>query len=106
MAMTTESRDPINRWSILGLCGFVAIVCLFTLVSAVAGMRGLGVIAIGSAVGGIVSRRIPYGWEGRDPSGHITGGVAVALSVLFGCLGIAMLVRPQLMLILFGWSEP
>ncbi len=103
--MAIETRDPINRWSILGFCCLAAIVCLFTFVDPVAGMRGLGVATIGSALGGIVSRRIPYGWEGREPSGHITGGLAVALSLLLGGLGLAMLVRPRLMLILFGWSE-
>ena len=103
--MTTEAQDPINRWSILGFCCFAAVICLFTLVSPVAGMRGLGIVTIGSALGGIVSRRIPYGWEGREPSGQITGGLAVALSLLFGCLGVAMLTRPKLMLVLFGWGD-
>ncbi len=68
-------------------------------------MRWMGAVMLYGAVMQIVQRRIAYGWEGREPSGYITGFPAVILGVLLGALGVAMLVQPELMLALFGWDR-
>ncbi len=81
------------------------VVVLFSFVSTKAGMQGMGVLMLAGAGAQLATRRIPYGWEGREPSGHITGVPAVILSLLMGSIGIAMLARPELMLVLLGWSD-
>lgn len=92
-----------QRW--VGFCGFAAVAALFTLASSKAGMRGLGVLMLVHAGKYLKEGSIPYGWEGREPSGYITGIGAILLGVLIGLLGVAMLVSPDLMLRLFGWSD-
>lgn len=68
-------------------------------------MRGAGVVMLAVAGRHLVIRRIPYGWEGREPSGYITGVPAIVVGMLMGAVGFAMLAQPELMLVLFGWSE-
>lgn len=68
-------------------------------------MRWMGVVTLFGAVVQIVQRRIAYGWEGREPSGYITGIPAVVLGVLLGALGVVMLVQTDLMLAVFGWDK-
>ena len=52
----------------------------------------------------LAKRSIPYGWEGQEPSGYITGIPAVVLGLLMTAIGITMLVEPDFILVLFGWS--
>lgn len=87
------------------MASFAIGVALFLLVGSRAGMRWMGVVTLAGAVVQIVQRRIAYGWEGREPSGYITGIPAVVLGVLLGALGAAMLVRTDFMLAVFGWDK-
>ncbi|BBL70080.1 hypothetical protein MoryE10_06860 [Methylogaea oryzae] len=68
-------------------------------------MRGAGLLMLVGAGVQLATRRIPYGWEGLDPAGYITGVPAVVLSLLMGLAGAAMLAQPELMLVLFGWDN-
>ena len=102
------SPPPLRKqfpWWAVGFVGLLVIVALFTFVSSKAGMRGLGVVTLSQATVHLISRRIPYGWEGRQPSGYITGTAAVIVAALLALLGLAMLAKPELMLVLFGWAE-
>jgi len=65
----------------------------------------MGILILAGAGVQLMTRLIPYGVRGREPSGYITGIPAVFLSLLMGLLGVAMLVVPDFMLILFGWSD-
>jgi hypothetical protein len=103
--MKLPPSERLSRWRIAGFAAFAVVVALFVFVNSKAGMQGMGVLTLAGAGVQLATRRIPYGWEGREPSGHITGVPAVVLSLLMGILGIAMLARPQLMLALFGWSD-
>jgi hypothetical protein len=83
---------------VAGTSSLAVAVALFIFVSSRAGMRWLGIVML---VGGIVQtiqRRIAYGWEGRPPSGYITGVPAVIVGVLWCALGVAMLAQPDFIL--------
>lgn len=105
MTVNLPPSERLTSWRLVGFAGFAAVVALFLLVSSKAGIRGVGALLLVGAAVQLATRRIPYGWEGREPSGHITGFPAVLLSLLMGAAGIAMLVRPDLMLMLFGWGD-
>jgi uncharacterized membrane protein YfcA len=103
--MQIPPPEKSSAWRIAGMASFAIGVALFLLVSSRAGMRWMGVVTLVGAVVQIVQRRIAYGWEGREPSGYITGIPAVVLGVLLGALGVAMLVQTDLMLAVFGWDK-
>lgn len=100
--MKSPIRESLSLWSI---AAFVGIVGLFLFVGEKAGIQGMGLVALVAGFIQIAKRRIPYGWEGREPSGYITGMPAVALGVLMCILALAMLARPELMLVLFGENK-
>lgn len=92
-------------WHWVSVAGCISVIALFEIVSLKAGMRGLGILTvIGSGVL-MARRRIPYGWEGKAPSGHITGFSAWMVCLLLGALGVAMVTQPGMMLVLFGWAK-
>jgi hypothetical protein len=105
MTMKLPPPERLSLWRIASFVAFAVVVGLFVLVSSKAGMRGMGLLTLAASGVQLATRRIPYGWEGREPTGHITGVPAVVLSLLLGGLGMAMLVRPELMLVLLGWGD-
>ena len=105
MTMKVPHPRQSSRWRMPSFAAFAVVVALFLLVGSKAGMRGLGFVMLGHAGVQLALRRIPYGWEGREPSGHITGVPAVVLSLVMGSVGVAMLLHPELMLALLGWSD-
>jgi hypothetical protein len=105
MPVQSPPPDTQSHWRSAGLVTLVMVVALFSFVSFQAGMRGLGASMIIAAGVQITVRRIPYGWKGKEPSGYITGSSAVLICLLLGAIGMAMIVRPEFMLTLFGWTE-
>jgi hypothetical protein len=105
MAMNIPRPEQLSLWRVASFVAFAVVVALFLLVSSKAGMRGAGVVMLVVSEIHLVTRRIPYGWEGREPSGYITGVPAVMVGMLTGAVGAAMLAYPELMLALFGWSN-
>jgi hypothetical protein len=90
----------------LGLLSLFAVVVVWQLVSDRAGMRTLGVTIIGGAVLSQLSGKgVPYGWEGREPSGYITGWGAVAFNCAMGGLGLSAVVWPDAALGILGWGQ-
>lgn len=104
MPVQSPLPDERSHWRSVRLMAFVIVVALFSLVSLQAGMRGLGVSMMIAAAVQITARRIPYGWEGKEPSGYITGFPAVLISLLMGGFGMMMIMLPDFMLTLFGWA--
>lgn len=104
MPVKAPLPDEQSHWRIAGLVVFLVVVALFSLVSLRAGMRGVGVSMMIASGVQITVRRIPYGWEGKRPSGYITGVPAVLICLLMGAIGVMMIVRPDFMLTLFGWA--
>ncbi|WP_332852238.1 hypothetical protein [Duganella sp. S19_KUP01_CR8] len=105
--MTVKSPFPekYSRWRTVSFAAFAVMVALFLFVSSKAGIRALGVMMLIGAGVQIAARRIPYGLEGKEPSGYITGFPALLVSLLIGTIGIAMIVQPELMLALFEWAD-
>lgn len=95
-----STASHLARWA-----GFLTVVALFLLVSSRAGMRGLGLVTLAWASVLAVKRRIPYGLEGQEPAGYITGFPALLLSLVFAVLGGAMIAMPDFMLAMFGWDD-
>ncbi|MBK1679659.1 hypothetical protein CKO20_04630 [Rhodocyclus tenuis] len=105
MAIQTPPPEKSSAWRIVGWVSFAVAVALFMFANSLSGMRWLGVVTLVGAAIQIIQQRITYGWEGREPSGYITGIPAVLLGLVLGALGLAMLARPELMLALFGWHS-
>jgi hypothetical protein len=103
--MKFPPKERLSPWRVAGFVAFIVVVALFQLVSSRAGMMGVGIMVLAGALPQMVTRRIPYGWEGREPSGYITGIPAVLLSLLICAAGLAMLLQPEFMLALLGWSS-
>ena len=106
--MATENSQGGNSRPVdwLALAGFVVVVALFQFVSPPAGMRGMGVCMIIAAVRQHQSGRIAYGWEGRPPTGYLTGGLAWFMNGLLVLAGIGMIAWPQVTLGMLGWDRP
>lgn len=98
----TDQEDGDHEFRPLGLVSFIVVVALFAFVSDKAGMRGLGLTLLIGAALGQRKGRISYGWEGRPPSGYITGWLATALCVLLGLLGLGMVIWPAMALGVLG----
>jgi hypothetical protein len=98
-----SARD--GEFSLLGLAMFAVVVGLFLFVSTKAGTRGVGVCMLGGALIQLREGRIAYGWEGRPPSGHISGWPAKLVSVVFGALGLAVLIWPDVAMGVLGWDS-
>lgn len=92
------------RWKFIRLAQFVAIVALFLFAGPIAGIRGVGVSTVVWAGAYLLTRRIPYGWEGQESSGYVTGFPAVLICLVMFAAGVAMLVEPDLMLEVLGWK--
>jgi hypothetical protein len=93
-----------SKLSVLGHSAFIVVVALFLFVSAKAGTRAVGIFMIISAVLQMRKGRIAYGWEGRPPSGYITGFISTVLNVVFVAIGLAMVVWPELAMGILGWA--
>jgi len=96
-----KSSEP----SLLNLAAFLVVVSLFLFVSTKAGTRGVGVWTMAGALIQQFSGRIEYGWEGRPPSGYITGWAAAVLNLLFGICGLAMVIWPEVAMGILGWDK-
>ena len=104
MATKTPATSLLNSGLLETAC-FAAIVGLFVLVSAVAGTRAMGVAMLAGAVLQQVRGRIPYGWEGREPLGFLTGGLAIVVNLIMAAIGVALAIWPHAAMNIFGWSS-
>ncbi|MBW8846360.1 MAG: hypothetical protein JF607_15455 [Burkholderiales bacterium] len=92
--------------SVVGWVSFLAVSALFLFVSTKAGTRGLGIsMVVGSILQHFSGRGIEYGWEGRPPSGTITGWPAALFTAALGVAGLAVAIWPEVAMGFFGWDE-
>ncbi len=97
---------PLSPFNLHGIVVVGGIAALFLFLGESVGMRGLGCVIFASALIGWKSGRIPYGWQGHEPSGYITGVPAKALFVLCGLVGSWMVWDPELWLAILDWADP
>ena len=105
--MATDKSQPTDstKFSLLGLGAFLIVVALFVFVNTKVGTRAVG---LGMVAGALIQQwqgRISYGWESRPPSGHITGWLATVLNLLFGALGVAVVIWPGVAMGILGWDR-
>jgi len=104
MSNDTETSEP-SWWRVGKYIGVAAVLAAFFFAGELVGARASGLLVIAQAYVLLSVKRIPYGWEGQEPSGYITGPFVQVLSTLLGGLGAAFVARPALMLGLFGFGE-
>lgn len=83
---------------IVGNVSFFVIAGLFIFVSHRAGIRGIGMSLLITSAYQLWSDGIPYGWEGREPSGYIRGIWKIVCCALLAALGVFLLTMPDLVL--------
>src|SRR3954465_16019232 len=105
MATDSSSSSRGGEFSVLGMIAFLIVVALFMFVSAKAGTRGMGACMIAGAVMQQREGRIGYGWKGQPASGYITGRPATLLNLVFGALGLAVFIWPEVAMGVFGWDR-
>jgi hypothetical protein len=104
MTNDTEASEP-SWWRVGKYIGFAAVVAAFFFAGELVGVRAIGLLVIAQAYVLLSAKRIPYGWEGQEPSGYVTGLFVQVLTTLLGGLGAAFVAKPALMLGLFGFGE-
>jgi hypothetical protein len=104
MAREAEQQEP-SWWRVGKYIGFALVVAAFAMGGERVGGRAVGLFIVLQAYILLQTKRLPYGWEGQDPSGHITGPVVQVLAVLWGGLGAAFIARPTFMLGLLGFVD-
>jgi hypothetical protein len=65
------------------------------------GVRALGVAEALVGAYWIRTGSVPYGWEGRAPSGYLQGWVAIGCGVLAIALGLFFLAAPKVVVPMF-----
>ena|SRR5688572_20996509 len=91
----------VDRWTVLGVVCAIVIAIVWVNVSVVVAVRLWGMAIIGAAVAFLWCGRIPYGWEGCEPSGYITGGLAVFLNIVALAVGGTFMVVPEIIADMF-----
>ena len=102
---TKEPQSHSSESSIFGIVLFAVVVALFVFVGNKAGTRAVGGVMIFGAAWQQLRGRIPYGWEGRKPSGFLTGGFATVVNLILAALGFSVLVWPAVAMDVLGWSS-
>lgn len=92
------AEERLKGEKIIGNVSFFVIVGLFIFVSNRAGIRATGVSLLVTSAYQLQSDGIPYGWEGREPSGYIRGIWKLVCCALLAALGIALLAAPDVVL--------
>ena len=91
--------------TIVGPVLFVAAIAAHWAFGPVATVRvaGAGLALFG--VHSLLVREIPVGWEGRPPSFHLRGPLAVLIGVVAMAAGLAMLVFAPAAACVIGWAR-
>lgn len=104
--MATDNHPHSPVFGAIGVLSFVAVVAIWLFVSDRAGMRAFGVsILVGAVFSQLSGKGVPYGWEGRAPSGYITGWGALVFNGSMGVVGVAVVAWPDVVLGILGWDK-
>ncbi len=89
--MSSESTTAI----VVSIVVFIVVVIGFAF-DRLIGWRLLGFAEAAWGAWMIITRRVPYGIEGRPPTGYVTGIPAVIIGLLAVALGAFFVVAPRL----------
>jgi hypothetical protein len=94
--MVKRLRDLLVRFlPMLQVTAVAVVAAAYLLGGSEVGKRTLGICII---VGALLQQgigRIPYGWEGRDPSGYLTGWKALLFNLALGAVGAYFAFFPR-----------
>ncbi|MFZ6874096.1 hypothetical protein ACO0LF_18720 [Undibacterium sp. Di27W] len=80
---------------------FIISMVIFIFVGEKAGMRFMGLLMLFFACRTLLVRRVPYGMEGQEPIGYLTGVPAVIAGVVELLLAGFVILRPAMVLDFF-----
>jgi hypothetical protein len=98
-----EERPPPS-WLPSWWLGAAFVALAYLALGAHAAVRAGGLLIMLYAYAEFLKARIPYGWEGREPSGYLEGTAAKVVAALFGLVGLAAAIAPDFMLVVVGWE--
>jgi hypothetical protein len=98
------TRDLSKK--IIGYAVFALLIVVHFAFGPVALVRALGVVLVAGGGYSFFQGNIPYGIEGRAPSGHIIGSIARLLSAAIVVLGIFMVATAPEAACILGWAQP
>ena len=99
--MNKKMPQTSALWRVLEQGGFVLSLVVFFLAGKNAGVRVMGLSMLVFACHCLFVRRIPYGWEGQEPIGYLTGIPAILCGLISFCIAIFMILEPALVLDIF-----
>lgn len=88
-------------WCVLEQGGFVLTLAVFFLAGKNAGVRVMGLSLLVFACHCLFVRRIPYGVEGQESIGYLTGILAIFCGLIALGIAIFMILKPALVLDIF-----
>ena len=98
--MTREFVEKIGGWAL-----FAALVIVFLVFGPVALLRVLGVVLAAGGIYSFLQGSIPYGIEGRPPSGYISGTSARLVSLAILALGVLLVAAAPEAACITGWAQ-
>ncbi|MBI3728254.1 MAG: hypothetical protein HY254_07960 [Burkholderiales bacterium] len=88
-------------WRVLEQGGFVLTLVVFFWAGKNTGVRVMGFSMLVFACHCLFVRRIPYGVEGQEPIGYLTGILAIFCGLIALGIAIFMILKPALVLDIF-----
>ncbi|WP_298581749.1 hypothetical protein [uncultured Luteimonas sp.] len=95
-----------NLEMILGYVVFVALVVVSFAFGSIMLARAVGIVLVAGGLYSFWQGSIPYGIEGREPSGYLTGVPARLISVVAILLGLSAAIAAPKVACILGWAQP
>jgi hypothetical protein len=100
--LNKKTSQTSTIWRVLEQGGFVLTLVVFFLAGKNAGVRMMGLSMLVFACHCLFVRRIPYGVEGQEPIGYLTGILAIFCGLIALGVAIFMILKPALVLDIFS----
>ena len=94
--MELPPPEPWTKWSYVQLALVALIVIVTITYGHAAGIRLAGLYGLAHTAVYLWQRKIPYGWQGRRASGHLTGGAAIVVGLMLAAISATMVAFPDL----------
>jgi hypothetical protein len=91
--------------SLIGLVFFAVATAVHFIFGVHALVRVIGLACALTGIYWVFVPRIPIGWEGQEPSFHLTGWLAVTEALLLFGIGCTLLFFAPAAACMLGWSE-